>query len=346
MDTEIVSRTVSIGIIGTGGMGTRHAVNLHRYIGGARVAAVYDLDGERASQAAAACGCAAVFADPIRLIEDEGVGAILIASPDDTHAELTLACLEAGKPVLCEKPLATRVADALKVLDAEMTLGRKLISVGFMRRFDPQHLAVKNMAASGQIGRPLLFKGVHRNASAAFGISGETILINSAGHDFDSARWLLGQEVQDVYVRGLRSRPELHPDTRDLLFVEMSLTGDCLATAEVYVNDEYGYEVSAELVCQRGTAVTMQPDLALVRANARRGFHVPSDWLSRFQEAYVAELLDWVDSIRSGQPFHGANAWDGYVTMMVTSACIQSLHSGKIVPIELPEMPDLYQLAL
>ncbi len=343
METEQATKIVSVGIIGAGGMGRRHAVNLHRLIGGARVAAVYDLDGERASQAAEQCGRAAVMADPIELIEDQSVDAILIASPDDTHAKLSLACLNAGKPVLCEKPLATRAEDAVKVLDAEMALGRKLISVGFMRRFDPQHLAVKNLAASGQIGRPLLFKGVHRNASVAFGISGETILINSAGHDFDSARWLLGQEVQDVYVRGLKSRPALHPDTRDLLFVEMSLTGNCLATAEVYVNAEYGYEVSAELVCQSGTAVTMQPDLALVRANAQRGFPVPGDWLSRFQDAYIAELLDWVDSIRMRQPFQGADAWDGYVTMMVTSACIQSLQSGDIVPIRLPEKPDLYR---
>jgi myo-inositol 2-dehydrogenase/D-chiro-inositol 1-dehydrogenase len=343
METNLETKTISVGVIGTGGMGTRHAVNLHRYIGGARVAAVYDLSKDRAYQASDLCGSAEVMADPIALIENDCVDAVLIASPDDTHAALTLACLKAGKPVLCEKPLATTVEDAVKVVEAESALGRRLVSVGFMRRFDPQHVAVKTIAESGEIGRPLLFKGVHRNAAVAFGITGATILTNSAGHDFDSARWLLGEEVQEVYVRGLRSRPELHPDTKDLLLVEMSLTNNCMAVAEVYVNDEYGYEVSAELVCQRGTAATMQPDLALVRANAHRGFQVPSDWLSRFQDAYVAELLDWIDSV--GQPggsFHGASAWDGYVTMMVTSASIESLHTGTVVPVKLREKPDLY----
>jgi myo-inositol 2-dehydrogenase/D-chiro-inositol 1-dehydrogenase len=197
---------------------------------------------------------------------------------------------------------------------------------------------------SGDIGRPLLFKGVHRNASVPYGTTGATILTNSAGHDFDSARWLLGEEVQEVYVRGLRSRAELHPDTRDLLLVEMSLTNNCMAVAEVYVNDEYGYEVSAELVCQRGTAVSTQPDLALVRADSRRGFSVPGDWLSRFQDAYVAELLDWVDGVRNRRPFQGASAWDGYVAMRVTSACIQSLHTGAAVPVNLPEKPALYSI--
>lgn len=342
METMLVTKTVSVGVIGTGGMGTRHVVNLHRYIVGARVAAVHDLDTGRAGQAAALCHSAAIVADPVKLIENESVDAVLIASPDDTHTGLTLACLKAGKPVLCEKPVATTVEDATRVLDAEVALGRKLVSVGYMRRFDPQHVAVKMKAASGEIGRPLLFKGVHRNASVGFGTTGATILINSAGHDIDSARWLLDEEVQEVYVRGLRSRPELHPDTQDLLLVEMSLTNDCLATAEVYVNDQYGYEVSAELVCQRGTAVTMQPDLALVRANAHRGYCVPGDWLSRFQDAYIAELLAWVDSIQTGQPFTGADAWDGYVTMMVTSACIESLHSGAVVPVKLRDKPSLY----
>ena len=342
METKLATQTISVGVIGTGGMGTRHAVNLHRHLGGARVAAVYDLNHERASQAAELCGSAAVMSDPLELIEDKSVDAVLIASPDDTHTAMTLACLKAGKPVLCEKPLATTVGDAARVLEAEANLGRKLISVGFMRRFDPQHAAVKAAAMSGEIGKPLLWKGVHRNASVAFGITGATILTNSAGHDFDSARWLLGEEVQEVFVRGLRSRPELHPDTRDLLIVEMFMTHNCMAVAEVYVNDDYGYEVSAELVCQRGTAVTTQPDRVLLRSSAHRGFKVSSDWLSPFQDAYVAELQDWITSLQNGQPFHGASAWDGYVTMMVTSACIQSLGSGAIVPVNLVDKPSLY----
>jgi len=149
--------------------------------------------------------------------------------------------------------------------------------------------------------------------------------------------------VQEVYVRGLRSRPELHPDTKDLLLVEMFMSNNCLATAEVYVNDEYGYEVSAELVCQRGTVATEHADKALVRAKAHRGYFVASDWLNPFQDAYVAELVDWIDSLQGGEPFHGATAWDGYVTMMVTAACIQSLNSAAVVPVKLIEKPALYK---
>lgn len=186
-------------------------------------------------------------------------------------------------------------------------------------------------------------QGVHRNASAAFGITGATILTNSAGHDFNSARWLLGEEVQEVYVRGLLSRPELHPDTKDLLLVEMFMSNNCMATAEVYVNAEYGYEVSAELVCQLGTVATEHADKALVRAKAHRGYFVASDWLNPFQDAYVAELINWVDSLHGKESFHGATALDGYVTMMVTAACIQSLNTATVVPVKLIDKPVLYK---
>src|SRR5262245_35660501 len=140
---KYASQTLSVGIIGAGGMGTRHALNLHRAVGSARVAAIYDLDQDRARQVAGMCGESLVFDDPEGLINDPHVDAVVIASPDDTHATLALACLQADKPVLSEKPLATTVEDAVRVMEAEVGLGKRLVSVGYMRRFDPQHAAVK-----------------------------------------------------------------------------------------------------------------------------------------------------------------------------------------------------------
>lgn len=336
------TQEIRVGIIGTGGMGTRHATNLHRFVGGARVAAVADLDVDRARRAAAAAGNPTVHDDPAAVIADAGVDAVLIAAPDGRHAELTRACLAAGKPVLCEKPLATTSEDALAVVGDEVALGRRLVAVGFMRRFDPQHNAVKEVVASGRIGEPLLFKGVHRNASVEFGISAATILTNSAGHDLDSARWLLGSDPARVLVRGIRSRPDLHADTRDLLVIELAMANGRLAVAEVYVNADYGYEVSAEVVCQRGTAQTVPPDRVLVRGQANRGVAVASDWMDPFQDAYVAELRDWIGALQSGGTFSGASAWDGLVTMQTTAAAIESLASGQEVPVRLPERPSLY----
>jgi myo-inositol 2-dehydrogenase/D-chiro-inositol 1-dehydrogenase len=343
METKINTQTLSVGVIGTGGMGTRHILNVHRAVGNARVSAVYDLDHDRAQQVAGMCGQALVFEEPERLINDPHVDAVMIVSPDDTHARLTLACLQAGKPVLSEKPLATTVEDAMRVLEVEVALRKRLVSVGYMRRFDPQHMAVKRVVADGTLGRPLLFKGVHRNAAVPYGTTGETILINSAGHDFDSTRWLFGGEVQEVLVRGLRSRADLHPDTKDLLLIQMTLTNDSLADVEVYVNADYGYEVSAEVLCQRGSAITTLADNVLVRSEAQRAHPIPKDWLARFQDAYVLEVVEWVESIQEGRPFRGASTWDGYMTMLITGACIESFRSSTVASLKVPGKPALYQ---
>ena len=336
-------KSIAVGIIGTGGMGTRHAGNIHCLVDGAVVSAVYDTDQQNAANAAAVCDGAQIFDDPLKLIDSTTVDAVLIASPDETHSAMTLACLKAGKPVLCEKPLATNVEDALAVVQAEMQSGKRLVSVGFMRRFDPQHAAVREAVLSGELGQPLLWKGVHRNASSAYGTSGATVLTNSAGHDMDSARFLLGEEVLEVYVRGIKTRPELHEDTRDLLVLNMRMSNDKMAVGEVFVNADYGYEVSAEVVCQYGTALTQQPDKVLLRNKAHRGFYVSADWLSPFTEAYIAEDRAWIESLQTGEVFKGASAWDGYMAMAVTTACIESLHTGKIVPVNTIEKAEMYQ---
>ena len=324
-------------------MGKRHAVNLHRHVGGARVAAVYDVDAGRARAAAAETGAPAVFDDPLALVCDPSVDAVIIASPDATHAGFVHACLQHRKPVLCEKPLATSLADALQIVESEREMGRQLVAVGLMRRFDPQHLAVRDLVAAGQLGRPLLYKGVHRNAAIPYDTRGEVILTNSASHDVDAARWLLGQEIEEVYVRGVRSHPSFGPETTDLLLLQMALSGDCLATVEVYVAAEYGYEVSAEIVAERGTAITGQPDRALVRSEKSRSVAVPMDWLERFQDAYVAELTQWVRSVQTGESFAGASAWDGYRALLVTDACVRSLQSCKPVALQPLLRPALYR---
>ncbi len=327
-------KPVSVGVIGTGGMGSRHVANLQRFVPAADVVAVYDLDPQRAGRAA---GPAQVFSDPLALIRDERVEAVIVASPDDTHVEFVLECLRANKPVLCEKPLATGSAEAARVIAAEAAQGQRLVSVGFMRRFDPQHRAVKQTIESGNLGRAILYKGFHRNVSIPYSVSGEMVITNSAGHDMDAARWLLGQEVEEVYVRGVRSHDRFSPETTDLLLFQLGLSGGCLAAIEVYVAAEYGYEVYAEVVGEHGSAATLPPERALLRLSGNHSTPVPADWLERFQEAYVAELIDWVASVRSGRPFAGASAWDGYMALLISDACVESFRSGLPVKVALPE---------
>lgn len=333
---------VAVGIIGAGGMGRRHAHNLHHKIKGATVAGIYDLDAGRTAQVAAECSPAAVFTDPYDLIADERIDAIVIASPDETHADFVLACLQQGKAVLCEKPLATNPEDARKVVDAEVNAGRQLVTVGFMRRFDPYHLAVKEAVTAGALGRPTLFRGVHRNAQTSPALPQHLIVTGSAVHDIDSARWLLQQEVEEVFAYGRRIDPALGNQAVDLLLLQLALADNCLATIEVFISARYGYEVTAEVVGDRGTAVTALPNRATLRHNQQQTIAVPAEWLSRFDQAYLVELEQWVHNVRS-RSFTGASAWDGYISLVVAQACITSLETRQPQSIQLPSMPTRYQ---
>jgi myo-inositol 2-dehydrogenase / D-chiro-inositol 1-dehydrogenase len=333
---------VSVGIIGTGGMGARHARNLHDKVKGATVAGLSDVDEQRVAAVAVACGGAPVFADPYQLIADERIDAVLISSPDATHVDYVLACLEQNKPVLCEKPLAITPEEAQRVIDAEIAAGRRLVATGFMRRFDPAHAAVNEARQSGALGRPVLFRGVHRNAGASPGLPRHLIVTGSAVHDIDSARWLLQEEIVEVFARGFRVDPSLDEQFHDLLLVQLTLSGNCLGTIEVFVSARYGYEVVAEVVGSRGTAVTAQAGEAVLRQDQGCTTAVHGDWLERFQDAYVLEAEQWIRSLRGGH-FKGATAWDGYMSLVVAQACINSVESGRPEAVIAPAKPAIYQ---
>ena len=334
--------SIGIGVIGTGGMGGRHAGNIHHRTIGAHLAGVFDVNEARAKAIASEYGNVPVFASTESLITSESVDAVLIAAPDATHADFTLACIEQRKPVLCEKPLATIAADARKVIEAESALQRRLVMIGFMRRFDSPHIAVKEAITRGEIGRPTLFKGVHRNRETRPDVKQESVLYQTAIHDIDSTRWLMESEIEEVSVRGVHVDSNVNDDVRDMVLITMTLRGGGLATIEAFVSAKYGYEVSAEVVGDEGTIITTQPDQALIRTNSARSVKVPGEWLERFDSAYINELNHWVKSLTDGTMV-GADAWDGYTALLVSDACINSLNSGQPVSVSIPDKPEIYQ---
>ena len=322
-------------------MGAMHAESVHEVLANARLVAVADLDSARAQRLAERCGSAAVYTDPVELIRHDAVEAVVIASPDPTHLPLVLECLENEKPVLCEKPLSENAAGALEIVDVEVELGRKLVQVGFMRRYDPQHVAVKEAVASGAIGEPMLFKGWHRNLDQEPGLDSEAVVINSTIHDLDSARWYLGEEIDEVSVLGVNTAPKLGKDVLDLQVIQFSTTGGRLGTIETNVVSGYGYEVGVEVVGELGTAQIAPPGGAVVRRERTVSKRVEEDWLQRFHEAYVMELRSWIGSLANGTST-GPDAWDGYASLVVADACIASLRSGTPQKVPTLEVPALY----
>jgi myo-inositol 2-dehydrogenase/D-chiro-inositol 1-dehydrogenase len=160
-----------VGIIGTGIMGADHAQILHRFVSGAELALVADVDLDRAERVASQLGCGAT-SDPLALIDDADVDAVLVASHDSTHAAFVLGSVQAEKPVLCEKPLAPTLPEAAGLIRS-VGDGAALVSLGFMRRFDPGYAALKEQIRDGSIGRPLRVHSVGRGVSTGPGWTDE-----------------------------------------------------------------------------------------------------------------------------------------------------------------------------
>jgi myo-inositol 2-dehydrogenase/D-chiro-inositol 1-dehydrogenase len=328
------SELIRVGLIGTGVMGADHAGLLGTVVGGATLGAVFDIDSDRAGAVAATVPGTRVHADPDALIRDDAVDAVLVASSDQTHEQFVLACLAVGKPVLCEKPLAPTVWGCLRILDAEEATGRRLVSVGFMRRYDPGYLALKSTVDSGRIGLPLVLHCVHRNASAPTGWPSRMPIVSSAVHEIDIARWLLGEELVGATVH-LPRRSRTAGTTQDPQLIVLESSSGVLVDIEVFVNAQYGYEVRCELVGEEGTVTLDAPPETLLRQDFRTGRGVPADWRPRFAEAYRRELQDWVDGLRIDGVPRGASAWDGYAATAVAEACVAAQESGKRQPIKL-----------
>lgn len=333
--------SVRIGVIGVGVMGAEHARLLSHEVSGSKVAAVFDVDQQRAVQVAAASG-ARVHDDPMVLIKDDEIDAVVVASADPTHEQFVLAALAVQKPVLCEKPLAPDLVGCARILDAEVEVGRRLVSVGFMRRYDQGYAALKDAVINDRVGRPLMMHCTHRNTAAAPGVDSSVLISGSAIHEIDVARWLLAEELAAVTVHTPR-RGAGATGTQDPLFLVFESVSGVLVDVEVFVNAGYGYEVRCELVADRGTVSLDSPSPTVLRSAGSVGRVVPVDWRPRFADAYRRELQDWVTATEAGLPACGASAWDGYAATHIAQVSIRALETGARQTVSLPDQPGLYR---
>ncbi len=335
------TQTLNVGVVGTGNIGTDHIGKLSGRVAGARVSAVFDVDADRAASVAAQVGAKPLgsFAE---VVESPDVDALVLASPGPLHAEQVLACLAAGKPVLCEKPLATTSADCLRVLEAEQALGRRLIQVGFMRRYDSAYREVKAVVDSGRIGEPLLVHAIHRNPAVPDSFTPDMSMTDSVVHEFDTFRWLLGQEVTAVSVLAARRTPKAAAHMRDPQLVLMEMADGVLVEVESFVNCVYGYDVRCEVVGSEGTVCLENPTGATVTVQGARAQGVPADWRMRFSGAYHEEFQEWVDGLAAGT-VTGPSAWDGYSATALSEAAVRALQEGRRIEVPLVDQPALYR---
>lgn len=333
---------LNVGVIGTGMIGQDHIRRLSTVLAGARVAAVSDVDATVAAEVGARVG-ATVFPAGVDLIASPEVDAVLVCSWGPTHEEFVLASIAAGKPVFCEKPLATTQEAGLRIVEAEVAHGSRLVQVGYMRRFDDAYRALKLAVDSGQIGTPLMMHCAHRNASVPSHYEKEMAITDTAVHEIDMVRWMFGEEIAATRVLVPR-RSANGGVLQDPLLLILEMASGVVVDVEISVNIRYGYDIRGEVVGENGTAALGSLATVEVRRAGEAVTPVPRDWRERFLRAYDIELQEWVNALAgSGAPL-GPSAWDGYAAAVVSDAGVAALHSGDRVPVTLAEKPKLYSL--
>ncbi|MFF3615414.1 Gfo/Idh/MocA family protein [Streptomyces sp. NPDC002580] len=336
-----MSELLGVAVLGAGHMGADHIRRIDQVVSGARVAAVADPDADRAAEAVAGIDGVSVHAGTAAALDAPGVQAVLIASPGPAHEEALLAAFTRGLPVLCEKPLVPDAAGALRVVEAEVRLGRRLAQVGFMRRYDPEYRRLKSLLDGGRLGRPLMLHCTHRNVSSPPDFTSAMLVNSSVSHEIDAARWLLGQELTAVTVLRPRSSSHAPEGLVDPQFVLFETADGALVDVEVFVNSGFGYQVGCEAVCEAGTARIGDARAMVVTTAGAAQEEVAQDYLVRFADAYDREVQAWVDATRAGR-VTGPGAWDGYAASAVAEAGVRSLESGGRVSVELAPRPGLY----
>jgi myo-inositol 2-dehydrogenase / D-chiro-inositol 1-dehydrogenase len=332
--------TTRIAVIGAGLMGADHARIVAEDLPGTVLQVVCDIDVARARTVADAYGATDAGHDPEAVIARADVDAVIVASPDATHAPLSLACIRAGKPLLCEKPLSPSSADCLTVMQAEQAAGARFVQLGFMRRFDQSYVEMRSALTGGRIGRALMMHNFHRNvATPNADFTGAMAITNSAPHEFDVVRHVLGCEYATIAA----SQPKRSDALVAPVVMTLETTDGQIVTIEVNNNAAYGYDIRAELVGEAGS-IAMNP-VAYTRcdSNLASSTGYDADWRGRYAEAYRRQNRAFLRFIETGTfPVIASNAWDGYAAAVVAETGVRALNEGRKVPVNMIARPEFY----
>jgi len=335
MDGEL-----AIGIIGTGHIGSMHARLLAGQVRGARLAAVADAVEASAIAQAEALGVPAMsVAD---LLTDPGVDAVGICSPTSTHPDLIVAAAEAGKAIFCEKPISLDLGEVDRALQAIARNGTPLM-VGFNRRFDPAHKAVRDAVVNGRVGDPHLLRITSRDPSPpplSYAAGSGGLFLDMTIHDFDMARYVTGSEVTEVFARGaIRLVPELAElGDIDTAVVVLEHENGCLTVIDNSRRAPYGYDQRVEVLGSRSLVASENPLATTALVADEDGICrsvLPSFFVERYRASYLAQWEAFAAAAAEGSapPTTGD---DGRAALVLGLAARRSLvHRRPVSPAEI-----------
>lgn len=329
-----------VGIIGAGRIGRIHADTLAFRIPEARAVSIADCDRQAAEALAARCRIPEVASSSEDILADPRIDAVLICSSTDTHAGLISAAAKAGKHIFCEKPIARTLAEIDCALEAVEKSGVKL-QIGFNRRFDANFARVRRAVADGEIGRPSLMHIVSRDPAppplAYVRVSGG-IFVDMTIHDFDMARFVIGDEVEEIYTAGaVHVDPEIgKAGDLDTALLVLRFRNGVIGAIDNSRRAPYGYDQRVEILGSEGKIETgnCYPNTAEIsNANAVSRDLPLNFFLERYRESFVTEMQAFIDAVREDKPTP-VTGMDGRIPIQMALAARKSYDEHRPVRLE------------
>jgi myo-inositol 2-dehydrogenase/D-chiro-inositol 1-dehydrogenase len=340
MGTRTKQTAVRIGVVGLGRLGKRHAQNLVYKVKKAEVVAACSIVPDELAYAKAELGVERVFDDYNQMLHQTDMDAVFLVTSTTLHAQQIISALEAGYHVFCEKPLALTMEECEGVLEVADQHPEQLVTIGFVRRYDPSYAYAKRKIDEGAIGKPILFRSesADMDETAAFQVefskTSGGVFLDASIHDMDLARWMLGSEVETVYcVGGCYSHPGFEQyqdaDNATALYRFENGSAACITVSRTAI---HGHETHAEVIGTRGSLVIGRPprsnrvdicDENGVRTECVRDFY------ERFEEAFLVEAEEFVDCILERRPPR-VSLRDAAAATRIAIAATQSYRSGEL----------------
>ena len=333
------SEKLGVCVIGAGRAGLIHAVNFAKGIKNARLTAIVDPNRETAEQACRELELDLYYQDYRQALEDDQVDAVVIVTPTDYHRDIVVAAADAGKHILCEKPMAMTVAECDEMIAAAEN-NNVVLQIGFMRRFDQSFVYAREQVRQGAIGDVVLVKSLTRGPSIPqrwqYDIAksnGPLAEVNS--HDIDTLRWFTESEFEQVYaIAGNYRCPEARdefPDFYDNVVMTATFSNGMQGSIDGAVSVRYGYDARLKVIGTEGVLFVGRLDHSgVVVCNLSSGLKAPAveSWRNLFAEAYRYEDQGFVNAVMNGTP-PAVSGYDGKMAVKVVNAGNQSITEKK-----------------
>jgi myo-inositol 2-dehydrogenase/D-chiro-inositol 1-dehydrogenase len=341
MKERNMKMAVKIGAVGLGRLGYQHAYNIAFRIPGAELTALCDLNQDMLMKTAKKWNISYTYTDFNEMIKNKELDAVSITSPSHLHTKQIAAALEAGLHVFCEKPLGTTVEECKIAEEAVEKYPNQIFLLGFMRRFDPSYVYAKKMIDEGKIGKPFLFRGYSQDPETAIegaiayaGHSGGQF-IDMAVHDIDLARWLMNSDPKTIFaIGGCYAHPEFAEfNDGDNVAALMHLENETMAFLMAGRTAPHGYNVETEIIGTKATlriASVPQKNMVEILDNHGVRKECSQDFLERFEAAYLEEMNEFIDCIKTGRKPE-VTVYDGTKCTEIAYKCKEAFETNELV---------------